>query len=429
MRITTPGTGERGSIPLALLVIIIMAGLTSVLLTRTVAEQRSTRFDNEFTTTLHAGETGIDEAVFRLNNDLITGDVASGSGDAGGYPYTWEASQDEYGQWIVTASGTGPDRVERTIVADVGDKPLFDLALATHLGINFAGGNTADSYHSGEQRRCSTSANPDCFGIIASNGNIDMGSSGSGNNYADRVRVHDMANPANNGPERCGPSNSIYCSYDYPFRNDVDDPLDIRADVPLVEELLDGCGTFPAWRSSDVAPGNNDTATLDLTGVGEATHPDIGTYHCLGSAHFDRNTVLPASVTLANPLYVVVRDWIKIDGHVKVNCEHCGNSFPPKTQMPLGAAFHIFTLAEDGTQGSNVLAAVQIRQHAKLGAALYAPESSCGNQQGSNAQVEIYGSIICKAVLNQGGWLFHYDEALIEGLRTGRFFVNRWREE
>lgn len=429
MRVTTFASGERGSIPLAMLVIIIMAGLTSVLLARSVAEQRSTRFDNEFTTTLHAGEAGIDEAVFRLNNQLVTGNTASGSGDAGGYAYTWKAERDGFGQWTVTSTGEGPDRAERTVVAEVNDKPLFDLALATHLGINFQGGNTADSYHSGLQRRCSVTADPDCFGIVASNGNIDMGSTGPNTNYADRVRVHDMANPANNGPERCGPSNSIYCSYDYPFRNDIDDPLDIHADVPFVEELLDGCSSFPDWQASDVAPGNNDTAILDLAGVGEATHPDIGAYHCLGDVHFDRDTVLPASVSLADPLYIVVRDAIKIDGHTKVNCASCGGSFPPDPDMPLGAALQIFTLAEDGGQGSNVLAAVQIRQQAKLGASLYAPDASCGNQQGSNAQVEIYGSLICKAVLNQGGWGFHYDESLLGGLRTGRFFVNRWREE
>ena len=424
--------GERGSIPLALLVVIIMAGLTTVMLSRAVAEQRSTRFDNEFTTAVHAGEAGIAEAVFRLNNHLVTSDTASGSGDANGYAYAWQAQRDGYGQWIVTSSGTAPDGVERTVVAELSDRPIFDLALATHIGINFAGGNTADSYHSGLQRRCSTSPDPDCFGVVASNGDIDMGSSGAGANYADRVHLHDWANPANTGPGRCEPTNSVYCDEAFGHRRNLDDPLDISGDIPLVEQLRDACAdnaAFSPWRASDVAPANNATAVLDLPAASALTHPDIGAFHCVSELVFDRNTVLASSVTAEDPYFLVVRDSIRVDGHVKVNCAACGASFPASPNMPVAPALQILTVADDGVQGSNVLAAVQIRQHAKLGAAIYAPNASCGNQQGSNAQVEIYGAIVCKAVLNQGGWQFHYDEALIDGLRTGRYFIDRWREE
>lgn len=424
--------GERGSVPLALLVVIMMAGLTTATLSRTITEQRSTRFDNEFTTAVHAGEAGIAEGVFRLNNQLVTGDAASGAGDANGYAYTWEARRDGYGQWTVTSSGVGPDGVERTLVAEVSDRPIFDLALATHIGIEFAGGNTADSYHSGLQRRCSTSPNPNCFGVIASNGDIDMGSSGASTNYADRVHVHDWANPANTGPGRCSPTGSVYCDEAFGHRRNLDDPLDIRGDVLLVEELRDACtaaAAFSTWRASAVAPANNATATLDLPAANALSHPDVGAFHCLSELVFDRNTVLPSTVTAQAPYFLVVRDTIRVDGHVKVNCAACGSSFPASPSMPVAPALQILTVADDGMLGSNVLAAVQIRQHAKLGAAIYAPNASCGNQQGSNAQVEIYGAIVCKAVLNQGGWRFHYDEALLDGLRTGRYFIDRWREE
>lgn len=428
---------ERGSIPMALLVVIIMAGLTTALFTRVQAEQRSTRLDNEFTTVLHAAEAGVADAAYEINNNLVVGDSASGSGTADGYTYQWTAVRDGDERWTVTSTGAGPNEVDRTVVAELTDDPLFGLALATHLGVNFQGGNTADSYNSATQTRCSGRpsplvSTPDCYGIVASNGDIDMGSSGPDTNYADRVHVHDWANPDNNGPDRCGPSTSIYCDeeHDPQHRLNIDAPLDIRGEVELVEELLDDCaGSFPNWAASDHITGTGDPAAATLNPANPLSHPAVGEFYCFGEMLFDAKTELLSSVTADDGLVLVVRDRIKVEGHVEVNCNGCSSGFPASPNMPAARRLQILTLAEDVPgNGNNVLAAVQIRQHAKLGAAVYAPNASCGNQQ-SNAQVEIYGSLICKTVLNQGGWKFHFDESLLDGLSTGEFFVRRWREE
>ncbi|MEX2618638.1 MAG: hypothetical protein WD250_00305 [Egibacteraceae bacterium] len=424
--------GERGSVPLALLVVIIMAGLTSMLYARTTAEQRSVQRDGAFTTVVHAAEAGVEEAAFELNSNLIVGDSATGSGTANGYDYTWSATRaDETGPWVVTSTGTGPNDASRTVVAELADRPIFDTSLATHLGVNFQGGNSADSYSSATQQRC-PGPSPQCFGIVASNGNIDMGSSGSGANYADRVHVHDWANPDNNGPERCGPSASVYCdeNNDPQHRYNVDEPLDIGVGVPLVQDLLDGCSSFPSWTASDNVTGTGDPAAATLAPSDPESDLRVGgDYYCFSELLFDVKTELPSSVTADDGLVIVVRDRIKIDGHVEVNCTGCSSGFPADPNMPAARRLQIFTLADDQpAQGNNVLAAVQVRQHAKLGAAVYAPNASCGNQQ-SNAQVEIYGSLVCKTVLNQGGWQFHYDEDMASGLRTGDYHVHSWREE
>lgn len=423
---------ERGSIPLALLVVVIMSGLTSIVYARTVADQRSVRHDNEFTTAIHAAEGGVEEAAFRLNNHLVVGTSATGSGSAGDYHYAWTLVREAGQPWVVTSTGTGPAQVSRTVVAELADRPLFDNALATHLGVNFQGGNAADSYNSRTQVRC-PGPSPACFGIVASNGNIDMGSSGGGSNYADRVHVHDWANPDNNGPQRCGPSNSIYCADPHTpqYRFNVDEPLNIRVAVPLVEDLLAKCTTFPNWKASDHVTGTGESAAATLTPTEPPqSDPRVGgDYYCFGSLLFDAKTVLPSTVTADDGLIIVVRDWIKVEGQVKVNCSACGGSFPAAPSMPAARRLQIFTLTDDEPAGgNNVLAAVQVRQHAKLGAAIYAPNASCGNQQ-SNAQVEIYGALICKSVLNQGGWQFHYDEDLLGGLTTGEYVVRHWREE
>lgn len=424
---------DRGSVPLALLVVVIMAGMTSIVFARMTAEQRSVRHDTEFTTSIHAAEAGIEEAAFRANNHLLIGTSGAGSGSANGFDYDWTATRDdEADPWIVTAIGTGPTDVSRTVVAELADRPLFDNALATHLGVNFQGGNAADSYNSATQERCA-GPSPDCFGIVASNGNIDMGSSGGGTNYADRVHVHDWANPDNTGPDRCGPDNSIYCEEDRDplpqHRVNIDDPLDIRGQVGLVEDLLEDCGENPPnWTASEHISGADPSAAVLDPSVA-LSHPEVGTFYCFGEMLFDTKTELPASVTADNGLVIVVRDRIKIEGNVEINCPGCASGFPSSPDMPAARRLQILTLAEDQpANGNNVLAAIQIRQHAKLGAAIYAPNASCGNQQ-SNAQVEIYGSLTCKTVLNQGGWQFHYDEDLMSGLRTGEYYMRRWREE
>lgn len=424
-------TCERGSVPLALLVVIIMAGLTGMIAARTTAEQRSVQHDTEFTTAVHAAEAGVHEAAFLLNNHLVVGSSASGNGTDNGYDYTWSAVRgSDSGPWVVTSSGTGPTGLSRTVVAELADRPIFDSALSTHLGVNFQGGNAADSYSSAAQLRC-PGPSPACFGIVASNGTIDMGSSGGGANYADRVHVHDWANPDNSGPERCGPSNSIYCDETHvpQHRYNIDDPLDVHGQVDLVEELLDGCSAFPSWTASENITGTGDPAAATLAPTTPDSHPRVGDYYCFSELLFDTKTQLASTVTAEDGLTVVVRDRIKIESHVEVNCSGCKTGFPASPAMPVARRLQIFTIAEDDPAGgNNVRAAIQVRQHAKLGAAIYAPNASCGNQQ-SNAQVEIYGALVCKTVLNQGGWKFHYDEDLLAGLRTGEFAVSRWREE
>lgn len=423
--------GERGSIPLALLVVIIMGGLLAAIMTRTIAETGATRFDNEYSTALHAAEIGIDDAVYRLNNQLIVTTSATETGSVDGYDYTWQATRQPDRSWRVRSTSTGPNDVSRSIEVRVADQPLFNLSLATHLGINFAGGNSADSYNSVAQTRCSTTANPNCFGIIASNGNVNIGSSGSAN-YADRVHIHDMANPNNNGPDRC--PTSIYCAP--PFRRNFDDPLDIRADVPLVERMLASCTTFGAWTASAPAHPRVSTPTgtasvLQASALPQGTVSVNGadrTVLCASTLTFDMNTTVPSTLTPATGHLIVVRDSVVVNGGVRINCGSCGGSFPASPNMPKARLLQIFTLAQDRPiSGNNIALAIQVRQQARIGAAIYAPDASCGNQQ-SNAQVEIYGSLVCAVVLNQGGWSFHYDEDLANGITTGQYFVARWSE-
>jgi hypothetical protein len=61
-----------------------------------------------------------------------------------------------------------------------------------------------------------------------------------------------------------------------------------------------------------------------------------------------------------------------------------------------------------------------------VAAGIYAPESECGGNP-SNAQAEIFGSLICRDITNQGGWGFHYDQQLLT-LGDGNYQMHAWWE-
>jgi type II secretory pathway pseudopilin PulG len=425
--------GDRGSIPMALLVVIVMGGLLTVLLSRTVMEQRSTQRDNEFTTALHAAEIGFDDAVFRLNNHLVVGDDDEGAGEVDGYAYEWGVER-AGAAWRAWSTGTGPNGVARTISADVTDRPIFDLALATHLGVNFSGGNTADSYNSATGANgttCSMGASPStgCFGIIASNGVIHMGSASGVPNYADRVQVYDWGNPTNTGAGRCTHANNTYCQE--PFRRNYEDPLDIRGRVGFAEDLAAACtaaGAWTSWKATDVAPGNgagqNRWATMPSTP--DVTLGDGTPVFCFSELTLDTNIEMPSGF---DDYVVSVRDRLYVGGQLEVNCPSCksnaafGSAAKP---FPRARNLQIFTMAEDTCAGNANCYAVRILQQTHFAGTIYAPDATCGSQTGGT---HIYGSLICNFVTNAGNWSFHYDEDLMDGLSTNEYFVSRWTEE
>jgi hypothetical protein len=70
---------------------------------------------------------------------------------------------------------------------------------------------------------------------------------------------------------------------------------------------------------------------------------------------------------------------------------------------------------------------VTIGNNTKVAAAIYAPRSDCSGNP-SNAQGEIYGSIICRTIDNNGGWQFNYDDDL-QWIGSGAFEMTNYREE
>jgi hypothetical protein len=415
---------DVGSIPMVMLVAIIVAGLSSVLVARVTGEIRAVQFDENYTVAAHVADAGIQDALFRLNNQLITasstcapptGDgsttgVACGSGTVDGETYQWLAAYDgDAREWEVESTGSRADRVGRTLTAFIAERPLFGYAAFSERGMTFTGGNSADSYNSVENEDCSLglSANADCLGILASNDDVRI----MGNNEIDQVHIYNWEErPDGGGVTRCDASGNSAPFCQPPHRSNFDERFEIEATVTAVEEEIAACTTWHSWTASS-------------EGSGTVTFPFDGGKHCFDTLTIDRDTVLRSNVTANNPLRIYMRDDSRLQVHTgkRFNIQNCTGA---NTNRPCSVRLQVYSLATDGASTE----AVRIQNHAKVAMGLFVPRGSCGVLSGSNAQVDFYGSMVCKEIRNEGGWGFHYDEALAGAAGDGVFVMSRLDE-
>ncbi len=386
---------ERGSLPLAMLAVIIVGGTVGVLLAATLAGGRATRFDRSFTSVIQQADAGVQEAANQIIRDPATakaqpvGATYSGSGTG----YTWTATKTSALAWTVESTGTTPDGIEREVETVVEDLPRFFLAAFADKGLRFNGGNGADSYGS--------SAWYTGNGVVGSNESIEI----KGNTRVDAVHLYNW----DDYPDlsRCNDDGGVDDCADVQAMPDAILPsrrigprLVIGDDLETAfidEELADCASPLTSWTASD----NGGV-------LGSPTTPNPQKL-CYENMTFDQNTTLAPGADVE----IYVRGSISVGNGVDVNCTSCntGSSTPQSTRLQLYST------------GS----AVSFGNHSKTAAAIYAPMSECSGNP-SNAQGEIFGSLICQTITNQGGWNFHYDDRLKE-TGTGEYVMTDWREE
>lgn len=448
--------GDRGSIPIALLVVIIGSSLMAVLIAQTLAAQRQVDFDRDFTSTLPAADAGAQVALFRLNNnsELVSAvnnqryvaeafpaghNTIQYSTVIDGDPVTWwlyrrtaseiaaaRASSPEPArepEWVATSVGR-VDGVTRRVVTGMREDPLTTLAAFSDRRLQFRGSNSADSYNSTARASCTGN------GYVASNEVVDFnGSAGtpchSSGRTVDGVELHDWAaNPgagataALPGGSRCVHSGGSNCQAvaTYPAPDIFLDRLDLAspAAVAFIAEQLDRCragGPLQARTltgNSTLAPGTYCYSSLTFatrsdtrlwTGSGPTTAP---------GPQFP--PVLPGGATAENPVRIFVDGTVAFQG---VGANASVTNVPD--DFPVAGALQVYVLNGPVTFGN----------HAKFGGVLYAPRADCTS---GTTQNDIYGSMICGTIGGGGGFRFHYDDALGE-VGAGRWTRTSWREE
>ena len=350
-----------------LLVLIVVGAMTVVSVATVVGSQFVVRHDQQFTQAMPPADGGVQQALYLLNNQTPPQSLPSCTSPrtetVNGVTSTWCTTVTDATHVTVTATGTD-GKVTRHVTADLVQDVRFAHAAFADNQVTFNGGNSADSYDYASQQRNTG------HGTVGTNGSLTF----RGNATANGAELYNWG--ANPNGSRCsgGPCDS---------KQTVDNTLDISssAATAFITSQLSAppCGsTLASWKASDHKV--SDHNAILSPGV-----------QCYSSVEFDVDTTVAGNAS--NPTILYVSGNVTVGNNVDVNISASG--------LPDARALLIYSL------GSSV----SIGNHANVAAAIWAPLADCGGNP-SNAQADIYGAAVCKAIGNQGGWNFHYDDAL-----------------
>lgn len=488
---TVTATDERGSLPLALLVVIVVAGLASVLIARVVVGERTVRFDNTFTRELHTADAGVAEALFRISEDVGSirqtsiGASEPLSGAVNGQEFNALVERIGSREWRITsvsreagaAAGSGP---ERTVVAEIIEEPLFYPGAFGDSLIQLNGANRVDSYHSKQPdssgvctvpaERCRWGTDP-IFGTengsLGTNGEFDFQGGGAG----DVVRpggafLYDWAeNPGQgidtNPPfgDRC---DGLPCTVEYV--STVLAPLEYDTPEKMAfidEKFADGGGCFDVTGDRFDIPsstlegettvvrgpgtGSNTTSTLtsyaSMKGWADPgpTHPmdpAFQNYFCATSLQFYDDVNLQADVDSDNPVVIFVRNSVSQGSPNKrvaciapdgAECHSDPDLSGDTTADPPRPVADWLQVYVAGLPTTTSSGSDVSFRAGGRVAGVFYAPRSVCGSPGSGG-LDVYGIVMCRSMQNVGNWKFHFDDNL--GDRgTASFVIGSWNEE
>lgn len=478
---------QEGSLALAMLVVVVVAGLITVIVARTAQGQRTARFDRDFTEALHVADAGVNQALFQLNEGVIDkstiglGASASGSITVDGETSNWTVTRDTSRRWKVTSTSVLPD-ADRTVVAELLERPrFFNGAFGDEIISLNGSSSNADSYSS--VTTCSSSPIQCGWGPSNQTGyDYGTGNASLGTNETFQFQGNPKIRPLgatlydwDSADAAAAATNPFFG--DRCKGNPCGDPNgDGVPDFVLTNEReLDFAGAermqFITDRVGPSAPsGACSGGTVASAGRAQELGPlvlkngDIlrpyekdptwavkdpqaaafQNYYCADSIQVDGNQIQVAS-TADKPVVIFVRDFLSFKSQSQFGCHDsrsgtriwcndadgkAGNSNRPKHQdgrvRPPALKLQMYFLGGTGKSGNGKGASdISLAANAAFAGIIYAPRSVCA---GGNGNVDIYGAVICGSLLNVGNWGFHYDDAL-SGLGNGEYDIAFWSED
>lgn len=412
---------ERGSLPLALLAMLIVGSVISVTTATVITGQQQSRFDQGFEQSLPIAEVGLDRMVSLVESRAMTESFTMPSTPAGGGTYAGQAVRSD-GTWAITSTGTAADGTQRMVQATVANASVFDQAAFGLHGANLGGGNRADSYRSGTWSGpiftrlenlglvCDARDRPDPLsgdricparatgnGVISTNGVLKLNGTatfgavdGAEIHYASEV----VADPLPGATGRC----------DGPLTCDgYNQPRD--ATLPVA----DGNRKLEYFRERVDPP----PVTLPSSPVGEFDGANKtlgpGTYVFTNATLYSTTTF---TGTPENPVVIYLTGTLRVSKQQDINFDIMNAVFGPRPSPSL--------LIFSATAGT----AFDLSNQVRISAALYGPNGSFAG----GAQSQLFGAVVANSINNNGGWKFHYDEALREVTTGGVPRASGWVE-
>ena len=361
---------DDGSIVVALLLTLSLGALSLVLLASSVSHVRTANRDTGFTGVLPAADAGINQGLLLLNSGQAASlPPAPQTLVQGGRTTRWSSATTTHATlppvYALTSTSEAP---ARTLRAEAWQRRRFAVAAFADQAVIFRGGNTADSYNS------ATGVDLTGQGRVGSNDSVTL----NGGATANGVDLYDWLQNAN--PGRCSNPAGTACSPTNLTRQDERLDITSAASTSFIRAKTATCTTGPLSTTgpTTLAPGE----------------------HCFSSV------TLRGDLTITGPTTIYVSGDVFIDHHLKINYVSPG-------PLPVAANLQIYLL---GTS-------FDMSNHTTIGAAVYAPLATCYG----GAQSIVYGSLICGRISNNGGWQFHYDEALGQ-VGDGQFRIRNYRE-
>lgn len=469
--ITKCNRSEEGSLPLALLAVIVVAGIVSVLVARVVAGEGAVRFDRDFTDALQTADVGINRGLFALNEGLVPAGTTTWPATqpqptkVGDIDYEWQMTKTASREWKITSRSTTPSGVSRLLVAHAEDQPLFFPGAFGDRFIGLNGTSThLDSYDSGDTCSACWGEN-DAFGNLYGTGNATVGTNlqldltGRANMAPASGYLFDWdANPGTGDPvpfgkrlvdgelkESC--KGNQRCTTEYVSAiGDRHEGLSESRIAFIYEKFEAGeiCTQTSAtdrWKGTwRLGANQNDPATelfSYATSIGQGDNPgpmnpsdpSFTNFYCAENLDINADVVLDETVTAENPVVVFVRNRLKVvNPNLSIACHGSGDvtvsdcdaddypdSASSRTVRPEAARLQIY-VAGLGTDNVNM-------KNGEFAGVVFAPKSTCDNAGGAH----FFGSMLCEVVSHVGAWNFHYDDAL-GTYGSGFYSIARWEE-
>ncbi len=392
---------DRGSVALAMMVIVIVTILVVTMLAAAQIGLRGSRRAGDSANALQLADAGINHATKAITAQTAgTTSFTGGSslGTAGSYSYT--ATKDGT-VWRLSSIGTAATGVRRRVVADAVDEPTFGNAFFGLTSVALKG--TADSY-TGPSNPCSSDP---AYGVVGSNGTIAFTGGG--------------------GAKNCrGGSGWSYAADGCTFSG--------QTSIPQGTGGSGACPPAPySYTTSQKFNPPPVSVPSGLANEGAFTCPTNGT--------IPSGTHLYTSVTLNHGCRVATtgtgQSVIYVTGPVTIgvgsgNCNNlinappgaCGSNFSsfPSTWFEAGWTAKLqLNVAGNGQ--------VSFANNTIFWGVINAPNSFVTAAGGGTPQVDVFGSVLANSTSSAAQFRFHYDQALRQQFSTGQYQITNWREE
>jgi hypothetical protein len=392
---THPKSAPKGSVLVAvLLVIVMLAGLSAALLTTAITQDHAAAGSDDHMRAVYIADAGITNAIYDLNN--------SGTGNIGAANAQIVFGDGSY--WVATTdNGNGTSTVKSTAAyggytRSISVTLMKPTATSTSIGI-FSDQNyvissncVVDSYDSSKGTYASqitgkiTGQNyANKNGNIGSNGSITLDS----NN-----KIMGNANP--------GPGFTVSIGSAVTVTGVTTAAAAKKVFTPITLPAIASAAATTAGTSATIGPGN---------------------FHIRAILTTERSTVTlkgPA-VIVADSLHTVSNSNIKIDSTGGPVTLYCTGSFMMDSNTGVTATSGIPSDFQVNITGAS---AAKLSSNTTLYGVVYAPNATLS----LDANIDFYGSVVAKKIIQDSNCRVHFDESLNKTSAPSVYRLAAWRE-